>query len=110
MCGAQMHPARDYQFGSLRDDFNFDQYFFYKSDAVKEAVSRMYIDYKFVAMYDLRLKVSQKGNLEHINEFLYYDVETDTRKSGENYLTTPIQRIEPCRLRWSRPVQSTSRR
>ncbi|HKM12065.1 MAG TPA: glycosyltransferase family 2 protein [Bacteroidales bacterium] len=76
-------PVIDYQFGSLRDDFDFGSVLFYRSDAVKEAVSRMNIDYKFAAMYDLRLKVSQKGNLEHINEYLYYDVETDTRKSGE---------------------------
>ncbi|HPH52811.1 MAG: glycosyltransferase family 2 protein [Bacteroidales bacterium] len=76
-------PVIDYQFGSLRDDFDFGSVLFYRSDAVKEAVSRMNIDYKFAAMYDLRLKVSQKGDLEHINEYLYYDVETDTRKSGE---------------------------
>jgi hypothetical protein len=77
------YPVIDYQFGSLRDDFDFGSVLFYRSDAVKEAVSRMDIDYKFAAMYDLRLKVSQKGDLEHINEYLYYDVETDTRKSGE---------------------------
>lgn len=76
-------PVIDYQFGSLRDDFDFGSVLFYRSDAVKEAVSRMNIDYKFAAMYDLRLKVSQKGDLEHINEYLYYDVETDTRKLGE---------------------------
>lgn len=76
-------PVIDYQFGSLRDDFDFGSVLFYRSDAVKEAVSRMNINYKFAAMYDLRLKVSQKGDLEHINEYLYYDVETDTRKLGE---------------------------
>ena len=76
-------PVIDYQFGSLRDDFDFGSVLFYRSDAVKDAVSRMDIDYKFAAMYDLRLKVAQKGALEHINEYLYYDVETDTRKSGE---------------------------
>jgi hypothetical protein len=77
------YPVIDYQFGSLRDDFDFGSVLFYRNDAIKEAVSRMDIDYKFAAMYDLRLKVSQKGDLEHINEYLYYDVETDTRKSGE---------------------------
>jgi Glycosyltransferases, probably involved in cell wall biogenesis len=76
-------PVIDYQFGSLRDDFDFGSVLFYRSSAVKEAASRMDVDYKFAGIYDLRLKVSQKGNLEHINEYLYYDVETDTRKSGE---------------------------
>ncbi len=76
-------PVIDCQFGALRDDFDFGSVLFYRSCAVKEAVERMDVDYKFAGMYDLRLKVSQKGALEHINEFLYYDVETDTRKSGE---------------------------
>lgn len=76
-------PVIDCQFGALRDDFDFGSVLFYRASALKDAASRMDIDYKFAAMYDLRLKVSQKGSLEHINEYLYYDVETDTRKSGE---------------------------
>lgn len=76
-------PVIDCQFGALRDDFDFGSLLFYRASALKEAAARMDIDYKFAAMYDLRLKVSQKGSLEHINEYLYYDVETDTRASGE---------------------------
>jgi len=76
-------PVIDYQFGSLRDDFDFGSVLLYRTDALKEAVSRMDIDYRFAGLYDLRLKVSQKGQLEHINEYLYYEVENDTRKSGE---------------------------
>lgn len=76
-------PVIDYQFGSLRDDFDFGGLLLYRSDALREAASRMDIDYKFAGLYDLRLKVSQKGVLEHINEYLYYEVETDNRKSGE---------------------------
>ncbi|MBQ2194545.1 MAG: glycosyltransferase family 2 protein, partial [Bacteroidales bacterium] len=76
-------PVIDCQFGALRDDFDFGSLLFYRSCALIEAVGRMDVDYQFAGMYDLRLKVSQKGPLEHINEFLYYDVETDTRKSGE---------------------------
>ncbi len=76
-------PVIDYQLGALRDDFDFGSVLMYRSSALKEAASRMNIDYKFAALYDLRLKVSQKGDLERINEYLYYEVETDTRKSGE---------------------------
>ncbi|MBQ0024542.1 MAG: glycosyltransferase family 2 protein [Bacteroidales bacterium] len=76
-------PVIDYQFGSLRDDFDFGSLLFYRADAVVKAAAKMDIDYKFAGIYDLRLKVSQEGVLEHINEYLYYDVETDTRKSGE---------------------------
>lgn len=76
-------PVIDYQFGSLRDDFDFGSVLLYDTKALKEAASRMDRDYKFAALYDLRLKVSQKGALEHINEYLYYEVERDNRKSGE---------------------------
>lgn len=76
-------PVIDYQFGSLRDDFDFGSVLFYRTSALKEAVSRMDVDYSFAGLYDLRLKVSQKGSLTHINEYLYYEIETDTRKSGE---------------------------
>ncbi len=76
-------PVIDYQMGSLRDDFDFGSVLLYRTSALKEAVSRMDVDYEFAALYDLRLKVSQKGALEHINEYLYYEIETDNRKSGE---------------------------
>lgn len=76
-------PVIAYQMGSLRDDFDFGSVLLYRSDALREAVRRMDRDYAYAGLYDLRLKVSQKGSIEHINEYLYYDVETDTRKSGE---------------------------
>ncbi len=76
-------PVIDYQMGSLRDDFDFGSVLLYRTSALKDAVTRMDTDYEFAALYDLRLKVSQKGALEHINEFLYYEIENDTRLSGE---------------------------
>lgn len=76
-------PVIDYQQGSLRDDFEFGGVQLYRTDALKEAVARMDEDYKFAALYDLRLKASQKGSLVHINEYLYYEWESDTRQSGE---------------------------
>lgn len=76
-------PVIDYQAGSLRDDFNFGSVLLYKSSALKAAVKKMKVNYKFAALYDLRLKVSQKGKIEHINEYLYSEIEEDTRKTGE---------------------------
>lgn len=76
-------PVIDCQSGSLRDDFDFGGVQLYRTSALKEAASRMTEDYEFAGLYDLRLKVSQKGSLVHIDEFLYYEVEQDTRKSGE---------------------------
>ncbi len=76
-------PKIDCQKGSLRDDFDFGSLLLYRSSALREAVAGMTRDFAYAGMYDLRLRVSQKGELLHINEFSYYDVETDTRKSGE---------------------------
>lgn len=76
-------PVITYQKGSLRDDFDFGSVLFYNSSDLKEAVSEMDVDYESAALYDLRLKVSQRAELVHINEYLYTEVEDDTRKSGE---------------------------
>ena len=76
-------PVIDCQQGALRDDFDFGSVLVFRTSALKEAVSRMDVDYEYAGLYDLRLKVSQKGSLVHINEYLYYEIETDTRKSGE---------------------------
>ena len=76
-------PVIDYQMGALRDDFDFGGVLLYRTSALKEAVARMDVDYEHAGLYDLRLKVSQKGDLVHINEYLYYEIELDNRKSGE---------------------------
>lgn len=76
-------PVITYQKGSLRDDFNFGSVLIYKTSELKKAVNAMNIDYKFAGLYDLRLKVSQSAELVHINEYLYTEIENDTRKSGE---------------------------
>jgi hypothetical protein len=79
----QPNPVIDYQKGSLRDDFNFGSLLLFRTDAFKEAVSRMDQDFQYAALYDLRLKVSQNYPICRIPEFLYTEVETDTRLSGE---------------------------
>ena len=77
------HPVIDYHEGSLRDDFNFGSVILYDARAFRDACSRMDHDYSFAGLYDLRLKVSQKHPLIHVQELLYTEVETDTRKTGE---------------------------
>lgn len=77
------HPVIDYQEGSLRDDFNFGSLLLYNADTLKEAAARMDENYQFAGLYDLRLKVSQHHPLVHINEYLYSEIEEDTRASGE---------------------------
>ena len=78
------HPVIDYQEGSLRDDFNFGSLLLYHTKAIKKAAARMkHESYHFAGLYDLRLKVSQKHPLEHINEYLYTEIEEDNRASGQ---------------------------
>lgn len=76
-------PVIDYQEGSLRDDFEFGGVQLYRTDVLREAASKMDGDYLYAGLYDLRLKVSCLGKIEHVNEFLYYEVETDNRSTGE---------------------------
>lgn len=76
-------PVIDYQKGSLRDDFNFGSVLLFNTEALKDSVNRMKASYNAAGLYDLRLKLSQKYKLEHINEYLYSEIEKDTRKSGE---------------------------
>lgn len=76
-------PVIDYQAGSLRDDFNFGSVLLFRTESLKEATSMMKADYQAAGFYDLRLKLTEKYSLEHINEYLYSEVELDTRKTGE---------------------------
>jgi hypothetical protein len=76
-------PVIDYQKGSLRDDFDFGSLLLFRTEAMKDAVAKMKSDYQAAGFYDLRLKLSEEASLVHINEYLYSEVETDNRKSGE---------------------------
>jgi Glycosyltransferases involved in cell wall biogenesis len=71
------------QEGSLRDDFNFGSLLIYRSATLKAAVAQTIGDYPFAGMYNLRLAVSRLAPLVHINEYLYTEVEQDTRQSGQ---------------------------
>ena len=73
-------PVIDYQEGALRDDFEFGAVMLWDTAKLKKIVAQMDTEYEFAGLYDLRLRAEK---LEHIPEYLYYEVETDTRKSGE---------------------------
>ena len=74
------HPVIDCQKGALRDDFDFGSVLVFRSSSFKRAVRSMTEDYQWGALYDLRLRMK---NIVHINEYLYTEIETDNRKSGE---------------------------
>ena len=80
----QQAPVIDYQAGALRDDFDFGSVLLWDTAKLKALVAQMDVNYEFAGLYDLRLRASQTANaLAHIPEFLYYEIEEDTRKSGE---------------------------
>lgn len=79
------HPLLDYQFGSIRDNFDFGSLQCYSTRAIKNAVKNhgRILPAERTALYDLRLKVSADHQLFHIQEFLYTRLESDARRSGE---------------------------
>ena len=74
------HPLIDCQKGALRDDFDFGSVLVFRTSSFKRAVRAMAEDYQWGALYDLRLRMKR---IIHINEYLYTEIETDSRKSGE---------------------------
>jgi hypothetical protein len=65
------HPVIDYQEGSLRDDFEFGQLLFIKTEFIKQIVENDDADFKYAGIYNLRLKLSQLGSIIRIPEYLY---------------------------------------
>lgn len=76
-------PVIDYQFGSLRDDFNFGSVLFFNAESFKQAAAGIDKEYTAAGLYDLRLRLSRVAPIVHVNEYLYSDVTLDNRKSGE---------------------------
>ena len=81
--GDEPAPVIDYQPGSLRDDFDFGGVQMYRTSVLKESAQGMDAEYEFAGLYDLRLRASRLGTLLHVNEFLYYELDSDKRDSGE---------------------------
>ena len=77
-------PVIDYQQGSLRDDFDFGSVLLFNSEIFTLASSILEETvFQYAAFYEMRLMLGNLFQIIHINEFLYTEIETDTRKSGE---------------------------
>ena len=85
------HPLIDYRKGSLRDDFDFGPVLLFHAGALAEAAGRMTEDYRFAGLYDLRLKVSQRHPVVHINEYLYCRKEQTAQPGGGQ----PFDYVDP---------------
>ena len=77
-------PLTDYQLGSVRDDFQMGSLLLIDTQGLRRYVAQENLHrYQYAALYDLRLFLSREKLPVHVQEFLYTEVETDTRLSGE---------------------------
>jgi hypothetical protein len=79
----KLHPLIDYQLGSIRDDFDFGPLMLINKQAAQEALANEKESYRYAALYNLRLKISLKYPIVHLNEYLYTLEENDLRNSDE---------------------------
>jgi len=76
------HPLIDYQYGSIRDDFEFGPLMLIR----KKALNRFHKqddDYRFSGLFSLRLAVSRNYSMHRIPEPLCTTIKLDNRRSGE---------------------------
>ena len=82
--GSREEALIDCQLGSVRDDFQLGSLLLIRTSALKDYVAQAQgVNYKFAALYDFRLFVSRRMLPVHADEFLYTEVEQDTRLSGQ---------------------------
>jgi glycosyltransferase involved in cell wall biosynthesis len=92
------HPLNDYQFGSIRDGFDFGNVMLFSLPAVKWALGKYGTirDVKHAGLYDLRLKVSIDYRPIHIQEFLYTKVNSKTPiGKGSGLLERHFDYVDP---------------
>jgi len=80
------HPQNDYQFGSIRDDFDFGPCILIDTKLLKENMSELFSvknHFKYSGLYDLRLFISRRTNLLRIPEPLY-DVQGTSESSDSD--------------------------
>lgn len=84
--GITLHPVIDYQFGSIRDDFDFGPLVMLNvADALasSEDMAEDSVNYLDGGWYELRLRMSVGRTIAAVPEYLYTVEKTDFRKSGD---------------------------
>ncbi len=77
------HPVIAWQKGSLRDDFDFGSIVLVRTSLLKKFLDESpNSTYNYAAWYELWLFLSRNGDIFHLNEYLYIELEDDLRKSG----------------------------
>jgi hypothetical protein len=98
------HPVNDYQLGSIRDTFEFGPLLFFSMSAVRSALREFGPLADGPGLYDLRLKVSVRHQLFHIQEYLYTKVEADLRATGEKL----FDYVDPRNQEYQKELESTA--
>lgn len=87
-----IHPVQDYLPGSVRENFNFGSLLFFSTKKVQQNLKQFgnLSQTNYAGLYELRLRLSveffEKKNFSpvlRIPEYLYSQIETDIRKTGE---------------------------
>lgn len=84
--GIQLHPVSDYQFGSVRDNFNFGSVVVINIADALAASEEIYATESSApdgGWYALRLNMSMGRTIAAVPEYLYTVDKTDFRKSGD---------------------------
>lgn len=77
------HPLNDYQTGSVRDDFDFGPLWLVRTRDAQAVLNESKDDFESAGLYDLRLGLSRRGPVVHLDENLYTVEEHDLRSSDE---------------------------
>ncbi len=96
----EIHPLNDYQFGSVRDDFDFGAAMLFSTAAVRDALKRYgpIPDVQYAGLYDLRLKVSMDNPVHHVAELLYSVLSADQATGDEKLFSYVDPRNEAVQL------------
>ncbi len=82
----QTISTNEYQKGSIRDDFVFGSIILCNSQIIKEIVANTQKNYKYAALYYLRLMLSEQGAIIHIPEPLYItSIDTNTSNHDKHF-------------------------
>jgi hypothetical protein len=67
------HPLNDYQWGSVRDDFDFGPMILLSTRAIEKVLKKygLLLETEWGALYDLRLKISIDHRIDHLRQPLY---------------------------------------
>lgn len=81
----EQHPLIDYTAGSVTDDFDFGSLLLIRTKALNDYLASPHTTtrYRYAGFYDFRLFTSRKNAIVRIGEYLYDEIETDLRLSGQ---------------------------